>query len=78
MDISYCSRVGRKQHNYDQPISVTFQHKEDKDLLKSNKKHLPVGIFANDEYPVHVKKIRDRLRPILRLAKGMPEYKDIN
>ena len=41
-----------------------------------NKKHLPTSIYANDECPLHVKKIRDRLRPVYRMAKGMPEYKD--
>ena len=42
----------------------------------TNKSHLPTGIYANDEYPIHVKKIRDCLRPILQMAKRMSEYKD--
>ena len=42
----------------------------------TKKKHLPTGIYANDEYPIHVKKIRNFLRPILQMAKRMSEYKD--
>ena len=51
--------------NYSRPISIAFQCKEDKDLLMSNKQNLPAGIYANDEYPIHVKQKRDKLRPIL-------------
>ena len=61
--------------NYNRPISVAFQRKEDKDLLMSNKHNLPAGIYANDEYPIHVKQQCDRLRPILHLAKTLPECK---
>ena len=76
VDIAYCSRVGRTCPNNDCPISITFQRKEDKELLMLNKKHLPTGIYANDEFPIHVKRIRDRLRPVFRMAKRMQEYKD--
>ena len=42
-----------------------------------NKKKLPPGIFINHEYPPHIKKkARDKLRPILRLAKSKPHYRD--
>ena len=74
--ISNCKRIGTYRMNYNRPISITFQRKEDKDLLMSNKQNLPAGIYANDEYPIHVKQKRDKLRPILRLAKTLPEYKD--
>ena len=74
--ISNCKRIGTYRMNYSRPISIAFQRKEDKDLLMSNKQNLPAGIYANDEYPIHVKLKRDKLRPILRLAKTLPEYKD--
>ena len=76
VDTAYCSRVGRAHPNYNHPISITFYRKEDKEVLMGNKKHLPTGIYANDEFPIHVKRIRDHLRPIFRMAKGMQEYKD--
>ena len=62
--------------NYNHPISITFQRREDKDLLMANKQNLPAGIYANDEYPIHVKQTCNRLRPILRYAKSLPKYRD--
>ena len=42
----------------------------------SSKQNLPAGIYANEEYPIHVKQMCDRLWPILRYAKCLPDYKD--
>ena len=74
--ISNCKRIGTYRMNYSRPISIAFQRKEDKNLLMSNKQNLPAGIYANEEYPIHVKQKCDKLRPILRLANTLPEYKD--
>ena len=41
-----------------------------------NEKNLPDGIYINDEYPVKVWRNRDKLRPILRLAKSLPHYRE--
>ena len=40
------------------------------------KNRLPTGIYVNNEYPIEVKRRRDRLRPIFRMVKSMPEYRD--
>ena len=45
-------------------------------MLMSGKKKLPAGIYVNEEYPIDVKKVRDRLRPILKLAKTLHDYKE--
>ena len=37
---------------------------------------LLTGIYINNEYPLHVKRIRDTLRLILRLTKNNPQYKE--
>ena len=37
IDISYCTRLGKQCPNFDRPISVTFQRKEDKDKLMKGK-----------------------------------------
>ena len=42
----------------------------------SNKRQLSEGILANKEYPLYIKQNRDRLRPILQLAKSIPHYAD--
>ena len=40
------------------------------------KKNLPPGIYINHEYPAHIKHARDKLHPILQLAKNIPQYRD--
>ena len=42
----------------------------------SNKRQLPNGIFVNEEYPLQTKRNHDKLRPILRLAKSLPQYRE--
>ena len=64
ININYCTRVGRFRPNQNQPISVTFQNREDKDLLTSGKSNLPPGLYVNHEYPPHVKKNHDCLTNI--------------
>ena len=68
--ITCCNRIGQYQLGRPRPISVTFQHQEDKDVLMSGKSNLPPGLYVNHEYPPHIKRNRDRLCPILRLAKS--------
>ena len=55
IDISYCTRLGRQRPNFDRPISVTFQQKEDKDKLMNGKRNLPMGVYVNEEFPLHIK-----------------------
>ena len=58
------------------PISVTFQKKDDKQKLLDNKMKLPTGIYVNEEFPAQVKRDQDMLRPILKLAKSLPQYRE--
>ena len=74
INIVSCKRVSKYRHNFPRSISVTFAKQDDKEF--SNKRQLPVGIFANEEYPLHIKQNQDRLHPILRLAKSLPQYRD--
>ena len=76
IELISCSRVGRYQMYRAQPISVTFARYEDKENVMKNKRNLPGGVYINDEYPVEIKKNRDKLRPILKLVKGLPQYCD--
>ena len=75
-EITYCTRVGRYRPGKFRPISVTFQQQEDKEMLMAGKTNLPPRLYVNHEYPPHTKRNRDRLRPILRLAKNTTKYKD--
>ena len=76
IEITRCSRVGKFRHNNARPISITFGTKDDKESFLSCKKKLPSGIFASDELPLHIKRRRDQLMPIYRLAKSIPHYRD--
>ena len=71
-----CSRIGRYQMNRAWPISVTFAKYDDKENVMKNKRNLPGGVYINDKYPAEINKNRDKLRPILRLVKGLPQYHD--
>ena len=68
IQITCCNRVGHYQLNRPRPISVTFQCREDKINLLQCKRNLPPGVFVNEEYPAHMKRNRDVLRPILKMA----------
>ena len=46
-----------------------------KENVMKNKRNLPGRVYINDEYPVEIKRNRDKLRPILRLVKGLPQYR---
>ena len=76
VEISYCTCFGRYNPSTTRSISVTFQQREDKEQLLRNKKNLPPGINVNEEFPIQVKKARDRLHPIFRMVKSKDKYKD--
>ena len=76
IEITDCKRLGKYRNNYSRPISVTFAIRDDKESFLSNKRNLPNGIYANEEYPIHIKRNRDKLRPILHLAKSLPHYRE--
>ena len=50
--------------------------RDDKERIMAIKNKLPQGIYINNEYSTHVKRQRDSLRPILKLAKLIPEYRE--
>ena len=75
-EITYCTRIGKYRQNISRPISVTFQKREDKEQLLMNRRNLPPGIYVNEEYPIQIKRARDRLRPVYWMIKSKPKYKD--
>ena len=76
VEIIGSSCVRKYRHDRARPVSVTFKLCDDKELFLSCKHKLPAGIYANKEYPIHVKRTRDKLLPILKLAKSLPAYHD--
>ena len=55
IDIVSCKCIGKYRHNYPRSISVTFAKRDNKESFLSNKRQLLAGIFANEEYPLHIK-----------------------
>ena len=76
IEITNCKCIGRYKIGRSRPISVTFHKKDDKQRLLENKRNLPMGVYVNEEFPLEIKRNRDTLRPILKLAKSLPEYRD--
>ena len=40
------------------------------------KQNLPRGVYVNEEFPLHIKRARDRLHRVLKYIKTKPAYKD--
>ena len=76
IEITNCKRIGRYKIGRSRPISVTFHKKADKMRLLENRRNLPIGVYVNEEFPLEIKRNRDTLRPILKLAKSLPAYRD--
>ena len=55
IEIIDCKRLGKYRNNYSRPISITFATGDDKEMFLSNKRTLPDGIYANEEFPIHIK-----------------------
>ena len=76
VDIVYCMRIGKQKLGYNRHISITLSRCDDKERIMGTKSKLPQGIYINNEYPIHVKRARDKLHPILRYVKSLPNYRD--
>ena len=76
IEIVCCNRIGRYQMGRHRSISATLHNYADKEKIMQHKKNLPSGIYINEEFPLEVKRNRDKLRPIWKLAKSHSEYRN--
>ena len=53
-----------------------FLMHNEKEMLLSNKRKLPTGVYTNEEFLLHVKYNRDMLHLIYHLAKSLPQYRE--
>ena len=67
-------RLGRHNENRSRPISITFENKNDSDLLLKRKKKLQDGVFLDRESCKETEKERQFLRPVLKEARKSEEY----
>ena len=75
IDIRNIKRIGEYSKIRNRPISIEFVKKASADFLFNNKKKLPKGVFLDREYNADTERERQKLRPILRRACELDEYK---
>ena len=76
IEIVCCNHIGRYQMGKHRSISVTLCNYANKEKIMQQKKNLPSGIYINEEFPLEVKRNRNKLRPIWKLAKSQSAYRD--
>ena len=75
MLIKQCKRLGRYQDNKSRSVSVELQLKQHADFVIENKKSLGSGIFIDREYSDDVERRRKSLRPVLKAAQELKDFK---
>ena len=75
LDIMHTERLGRFNPQKGRPISVRFVHKQDVNMVLTNKKKLTKGVFVDQQYSDETEMERRRLRPVLRAARHLEEYR---
>ena len=68
-------RIGDYNSCRPRAILVEFEKKASADFLLDNKKGLPKGVYADQDYTPEEENKRRKLRPILHKAKTLPDYK---
>ena len=69
------ARLGKYNPIWGCPILVAFGKKPDTDHADNSKKLLGRGVYVDREYSSTTKAERKRLRPILRAARRLEEYR---
>ena len=67
--------MGKYKPNRPRPVKVKFTNKTDVSCLFKNRKKLPDGVFIDREYSKVTEKERRILRPIVKAARKIEEYK---
>ena len=74
--ISRCHRVGSFQSDRTRQIVCHIHWYKIKTKILKGKKHLPDGIYVQEDFPVEIVERRKVLRPILKAALQHDDYKD--
>ena len=67
--------MGKFNPHRPRPVKVKFTNKNDISNLFKNRKKLPDGVFIDREYSKVTEKERRLLRPIIKAAQKIDEYK---
>ena len=68
-------RLGKYNSLRSRPICISFTSKSDADLLIERKKMLQEGVYVDREYSIEDELKRRKLRPILRAARRLTQYR---
>ena len=68
------TRLGTKSENRTRPVRVRYENVNTVNILLTNKKNLPDGIYVDKEYSLETSKNRRILRPYFNAAKKSSEY----
>ena len=77
LDIVSTARLGKYNPIKGCPISVVFVKKADADHVYNSKKLLGKGVYVDREHSSTTEAERKRLRPILRAARRLDEYRGL-
>ena len=77
IEIVLCRRIGKYADGKNRPMSVEFHLKSDADKIYKKKKELPTGIYVEREFCAKTERRQRLLRPILKAARRLPEYKGL-
>ena len=69
------SRIWKYNPSRSRPIKIAFASKSDADLLMECKRKLQQGVYVDREYSEEEEHDRKTLRPILRAARKLPQYR---
>jgi hypothetical protein len=73
VDIQRCHRIGIKEARKTRDIIVRFMFYPAKVTVMQNRKHLPHGIYINDDYSADTQCRINTLRPVLKKARSQDE-----
>ena len=73
--IERCKRIGPRDDKRTRPIRAEFASKYDADNLYESRFSMGKGVFVDREYNKETERARSIMRPILKAAKKIPEYK---
>ena len=73
--ISSVQRLGPRSDMVNRPIRICLNLREDAEYLVKNRKFLKKGIYLDYEYTEEVERERRLLRPLLRAARDIDEFK---
>ena len=75
--IECVERLGKYNPLRARPVKVSFSNKSDADYVLKQRKKLPKGVFVDKEYSKATERERRLLRPIIKAARRLENYKGL-